>query len=153
MSPLRRFRGYVSRHIFLRGSPAYRVGVWITGIAGGLFLIFLEERRRPVKDRVLFLPSRREIPMEGEEIEEWNRRLSGGKLLSTPKPSDAAQPPPLEGIEERRARVKAAIEEEETSSHQETKRLRAGWMDYLLGVSDKAQNSERQKKVSLFFDK
>lgn len=145
------------RNILRRGSPAFRVGVWVAGAAGALIWIYVEERKKPINERVLFLPSRREVVMDKTEIESWNQRLSGGKLLSLGgEKNQQPQQQREEGVEAARARALAAIEKEaqREEAEAERKKQQHGWFSRLLGLSSSnSPAQEKQKKVSLLFDK
>ncbi|CDJ57321.1 hypothetical protein, conserved [Eimeria maxima] len=147
------------RDLLRRGSPAFKVGVWVAGIAGGLFWIYLDEREKPVKERAVFLPARREVQMEEGEIREWNLRLSGGKLLphkdGNQKQEQEQQQEQHQGLEAARNAALAAIKEQglkQESAEKQQQQKQQGWFSSLLGLGDKAQNP-KAKKVPLFFDK
>lgn len=83
----RRWRSVVDlvrRDTLVRGSPAYRWGVWVSGITGGLLWIWDTEKKAPIEERRIFLPAKREVVMNQQQILEWNQALSGGKLLAAP---------------------------------------------------------------------
>ncbi|KEP61652.1 UNVERIFIED_CONTAM: hypothetical protein HHA_240255 [Hammondia hammondi] len=80
----RSFSGRAQREVFLRGSPAYKWGVWIVGLGGGLLWIWESEKNAPISERRVFLPARREVKMTSAEIKKWNEKYSGGAKLLTP---------------------------------------------------------------------
>ncbi|EPR60503.1 putative transmembrane protein [Toxoplasma gondii GAB2-2007-GAL-DOM2] len=80
----RSFSGRAQREVFLRGSPAYKWGVWIVGLGGGLLWIWESEKNAPISERRVFLPARREVKMTSAEIKKWNEKYSGGAALLTP---------------------------------------------------------------------
>ncbi|KAL8450640.1 hypothetical protein Emed_002512 [Eimeria media] len=148
------------RNLLRRGSPSFRVGVWVAGVGGGLLWIYLEEKRKPIKERVLFLPAKREVLMEPTEIERWNQRLSGGKLLSpqeTATQQQQQQQP--QGVEAARARALAAIEkeaqqEQAAAAAAEKQQQQQGWLPFLFGPKGAPEpEPPKQKKVPLLFDK
>lgn len=141
------------RDLLRRGSPSFRVGVWLTGAAGALAWIYIEERKKPLNERVLFLPAKREIPMDEKEIQEWNKKLSGGKLLSLTDSSNKQQQQQLEGVEALRAKVLASINQQE-EKQQQNQQQQQGWLSSLLGFNSTPPPEHiKTKKVPLLFDK
>ena len=141
------------RDILRRGSPAFRVGVWLTGVAGALVWVYFEETNKPLNERILFLPSKREVAMDKTEIEEWNRRLSGGKLLSNVEDNTQQRQQQEEGVEAARAKALASLKQQEEQQRSiEGQQQQQGWLSSLLGLSNPPPSS-KPKKVSLFFDK
>lgn len=143
------------RDLLRRGSPAFRLGVWVAGAAGALLWIYMEEKKKPLKERVLFLPSKREVAMEKAEIDAWNQRLSGGKLLSFDGDEEKQQQLQQQGVEAARARQLAAIEQQaQQQGAAEKKEPQQGWFSSLLGLNDNRNTeSSKQKKVPLLFDR
>nr|CEL65819.1 TPA: hypothetical protein BN1204_016525 [Neospora caninum Liverpool] len=80
----RSFSGRAQREVLLRGSPAYKWGVWIAGLGGGLLWIWESEKNAPISERRVFLPAKREVRMTEEEIRKWNEKYSGGAALLPP---------------------------------------------------------------------
>ncbi|CDJ64139.1 hypothetical protein, conserved [Eimeria necatrix] len=140
------------RELLLRGSPAFRVGVWVAGIGGALLWIYFEEINKPLKERVLFLPAKRQIPMEAAEIEAWNRGLSGGKLLHCS--SSEQQQQQQHGVEAARAKALEAIKQQEAAEKdkQQQQQQQQTWLSSFLGLSNSTE-SAKPKKVSFFSDK
>ncbi|KAL8455530.1 hypothetical protein Emag_000659 [Eimeria magna] len=146
------------RNLLRRGSPSFRVGVWVAGVGGGLLWIYLEEKKKPVKERVVFLPAKREVLMEQAEIESWNERLSGGKLLSPEETaSQQQQQQQQQGVEAARARALAAIEQQaqkEEAAAAERQQQQQGWLPFLFGSRGAPEpEPPKRKKVPLLFDK
>ncbi|CDI87747.1 hypothetical protein, conserved [Eimeria praecox] len=148
---------HIKRDLLRRGSPAFRVGVWVTGIAGGLVWIYFDERDKPIKERAIFLPARRQVPMDASEIEEWNQKLSGGKLLPlTNAQQQQQQQQQQQGVEAARAALLAAVKEEAQQQEQVQKlqqQKEQGWISNLLGLNEPPESSGKKKKVPLLFDK
>ncbi|KAL8272635.1 hypothetical protein Esti_003423 [Eimeria stiedai] len=129
-----------------------------TGVGGGLLWIYLEEKKKPIKERVLFLPAKREVLMEQTEIERWNQRLSGGKLLSPEETANQQQQQQqqTQGLEAARARALAAIEQqaqrEEAAAAQ--RQQQQGWLPFFFGSRGSLEpEPSKPKKVPLLFDK
>ena len=149
------------RDIFRRGSPSFRWGVWISGGVFALFWVFIEERNKEIKDRRIFLPFKRQIEMQQAEITEWNRKLSGGKLLQPDHhQQQQQQQQQQQGVEAARALQLAAIkqkaqqqEEAEKQQQQQQQQQQHGFISSLLGLTDKTDKQTKTKKVPLLFDK
>lgn len=146
----------VKRDFLRRGSPAFRVGAWVAGVGGALLWIYLEETQKPIGERVLFLPSKRQVLMGKTEIDTWNERLSGGKLLAF-EGDTKQQQQEQQGVEAARAKALADIEQQEqqrAAAEVLWPQRQQGWLWGLLGTRD-GQKEEQQKprKVSLLFDK
>ncbi|KAL8427119.1 hypothetical protein Efla_001400 [Eimeria flavescens] len=145
--------GDAKRNLMRRGSPSFRVGVWVAGIGGGLLWIYFDETKKPVRDRKIFLPAKREVLMAEAEIEQWNRRLSGGKLLS-PQQETAAHaqllPPEEQGVEAARAKARAAIEQQAQQEAAAAERMQhqdqQGWFSSLLGLRGISDHEQEKRK-------
>ncbi|CDJ42816.1 hypothetical protein, conserved [Eimeria tenella] len=146
---MRWLRG-AQRELLLRGSPAFRVGVWVAGVGGALLWIYFEEINKPLKERVLFLPAKRQIPMEAAEIEAWNLGLSGGKLLHCSSSEQQQQ----HGVEAARAKALEAIKQQEAAEKdkQQQQQQQQTWLSSFLGLGNNTENA-KPKKVSFFSDK
>ncbi|OEH77276.1 uncharacterized protein LOC34622364 [Cyclospora cayetanensis] len=138
------------RDLFRRGSPAFRVGVWVAGLGGALVWIYFEERNKPINERILFLPSKREVAMDKAEIEAWNQRLSGSKLLPV-EGGEGHQKQQEQGVEAARSKVLADIKRQPEAGKKEQHQ---GWISSVLGMNYNASTEHaKHKKLPLLFDK
>ncbi|CDJ50513.1 hypothetical protein, conserved [Eimeria brunetti] len=95
--------------------------------------------------------------MEKDEIDEWNRKLSGGKLLPLSSDKQQQQQQQQQGVEVQRALALAAIQqtaerEEAAEKLQQQQQQQQSWISRVFDLSDKKENT-KAKKASLLFDK
>ncbi|GAW79184.1 hypothetical protein, conserved [Plasmodium gonderi] len=60
------------RTAFLKGSPAYRISVWFSGITVGLVWIIISEYNNPKSNNLFFRKKEADV-FTKEEIEKWNK--------------------------------------------------------------------------------
>ncbi|CDJ31845.1 uncharacterized protein EMH_0070250 [Eimeria mitis] len=102
--------------------------------------------------------------MDQTEIDQWNRSLSGGKLLPVSGDNQQQQQQQQQqllqqqGVEAQRAMAIEAIklsaqqQEEREKQQQQKLQQQQGWVSRLLGLHEKTENT-KTKKLPLFFDK
>ncbi|CRH03158.1 conserved Plasmodium protein, unknown function [Plasmodium relictum] len=60
------------RTILLKGSPAFKIGVWVSGLTIGLTWILFSEYNQPKTNNLFFKKKEADI-FTNEEIEKWNK--------------------------------------------------------------------------------
>ncbi|CAC9696073.1 conserved Plasmodium protein, unknown function [Plasmodium sp. DRC-Itaito] len=60
------------RTILLKGSPAFKISVWFSGITVGLVWILFSEYNEPKNNNLFFKKKQADI-FTNEEIEKWNK--------------------------------------------------------------------------------
>ncbi|KAF8822571.1 putative 50S ribosomal protein L21 [Cardiosporidium cionae] len=82
------------RTVLLRGSPTYRLTVWLSGISFALVWIAISEFSNPGEAK-LFVNPKRQRNMSQEEIEEHNKSIVG-RLLEDPSCLKLAKQQPMD---------------------------------------------------------